>query len=252
MATAKSDFTSPLLFAFVAGLNILQAQEKASVKATNDGPAAIKNPADLKFKHESFTFVRIQYSGVRGRASWNVDYPDADRNFSDRFHKVTELKTEPEGKVLALTNSELKNHPFIYMAEGASMNLSDADSWGEAEWESFRAEMKRVFPEREAVELPIEHPLFHCFYVIREKAAGAQLQTWDGKPVQRCHLGARRRKHYRGLFDDRRRLMAVFCHNTDLGDGWEREDVSEYYFREFSLKKAYPMGINIVVFALTQ
>jgi hypothetical protein len=46
--------------------------------------------------------------------------------------------------------------------------------------------------------------------------------------------------------------MAIFCHNTDLADGWEREDVSEYYFREFSLKKAYPMGINIVVRALTQ
>ena len=27
---------------------------------------------------------------------------------------------------------------------------------------------------------------------------------------------------------------------------------SEYYFREFSLKRAYPMGINIVVYALTQ
>ena len=27
---------------------------------------------------------------------------------------------------------------------------------------------------------------------------------------------------------------------------------SEYYYREFSLKKAYPMGINIVVYALTQ
>ena len=58
--------------------------------------------------------------------------------------------------------------------------------------------------------------------------------------------------HYRGLFDDNGRLMAIFCHNTDLGDGWEREDVDEYYFREFSLKKAYPMGINIVIFALTQ
>jgi hypothetical protein len=58
--------------------------------------------------------------------------------------------------------------------------------------------------------------------------------------------------HYRGVFDDQGRLMAVFCHNTDLGDGWEREDVDEYYYREFSIKKAYPMGINIVVRALTQ
>ena len=58
--------------------------------------------------------------------------------------------------------------------------------------------------------------------------------------------------HYRGLFDDHGRLMAIFCHNTDLGDGWERQGENEYYIREFSLKKAYPMGINIVVYALTQ
>jgi Domain of unknown function (DUF4159) len=53
------------------------------------------------------------------------------------------------------------------------------------------------------------------------------------------------------LFDDKGRLMVILCHNTDLGDGWEREVESEYYLREFSLKKAYPMGINIVVYALT-
>ena len=30
--------------------------------------------------------------------------------------------------------------------------------------------------------------------------------------------------YYRGLFDDGGRLMAIFCHNTDLGDGWEHTD----------------------------
>ena len=45
--------------------------------------------------------------------------------------------------------------------------------------------------------------------------------------------------------------MVVICHNTDLGDGWEREGENEEYFREFSAKKAYPLGINIVVYAMT-
>jgi hypothetical protein len=46
-------------------------------------------------------------------------------------------------------------------------------------------------------------------------------------------------------------MIAIFCQNTDLADGWERDGENEYYTREFSLKKAYPMGINIVVYALT-
>ena len=56
--------------------------------------------------------------------------------------------------------------------------------------------------------------------------------------------------HYRGLSDDKGRLMAILCHNTDLGDGWEREGENEFYDREFVYPKAYPMGINIVVHAL--
>jgi hypothetical protein len=46
-------------------------------------------------------------------------------------------------------------------------------------------------------------------------------------------------------------MVAFICHNTDLGDGWEREGVAEWYFREFSEKKAYPLGINIVTYAMT-
>jgi hypothetical protein len=46
-------------------------------------------------------------------------------------------------------------------------------------------------------------------------------------------------------------MMVMICHNTDLGDGWEREGENEYYFREFSEKAAYPLGINIVFYAMT-
>ena len=128
------------------------------------------------------------------------------------------------------------------------------DFWGEAEWESFAAELKRVFPDLSPVEIPLNHPLFHCYYDIREKpqipnvALGTASQytgiTWERADA--------RQPHYRGLFNPKGRVMAVFCHNTDLGDGWEREGDNDYYFREFSRKKAYPLGINIIIYALSQ
>ena len=41
--------------------------------------------------------------------------------------------------------------------------------------------------------------------------------TWED------HGPGSREVHYRGIFDDKGRLMVIICHNTDLGDGWERE-----------------------------
>jgi hypothetical protein len=69
---------------------------------------------------------------------------------------------------------------------------------------------------------------------------GITWERWDAKEV-----------HYKGLFDDKGRMMAFIGHNTDLGDGWEREGEDPWYFKEFSEKKAYPLGINVVVYAMT-
>lgn len=263
--------TSLLLIALTVSSFVCRAQQEKDKPPTN-GPVPVRKLADLKFKHQSFTFVRIQYSDDRASPSWQNDFPDADLNFSAWFQKEIGLKTERDGKVMALTNAELKRYPFIYIVEGADMRLSTAeaqslrdyllgggflmvdDFWGEEAWARFSAQMKQVFPNRDPVELSIEHPVFHCYYDIREKpqvpnvmlGIGSQYTgvTWEREDAKE--------PHYRGLFDDNGRLMAIFCHNTDLGDGWEREGEDPYYFREFSLKKAFPMGINIVVYALTQ
>ena len=46
-------------------------------------------------------------------------------------------------------------------------------------------------------------------------------------------------------------MVALLCHNNDLGDGWEREGESPDYFRLYSEKFSYPKGINIVTYAMT-
>jgi hypothetical protein len=127
------------------------------------------------------------------------------------------------------------------------------DFWGEAQWLNMYGQLKRVLPEREPVELPLEHPIFHCVFDLKEKPQipnigrgtmsqydGVTWETYDSKEP-----------HYKGIFDDKGRVMVIICHNTDLGDGWDREGENEYYFREFSEKKAYPLGINIIFYAMT-
>jgi hypothetical protein len=243
-----------------------------------------------EFSHDIFTFVRIRYSsgygggyygggyGRRGRGrgygrgfsggNWATDYPDSDLNFSFRLHQLTSMKVDPEGRVLELTDPELFNYPFIYMLEPGRLVFSEEeveclrryllnggflmvdDFWGEAEWDNFYYEIKQVFPDREPVELPLSHQIFHAVFDLKEKPQIPSIGVALNYGVTYEREDART-PHYKALYDNKGRMMAIICHNTDLGDGWEREGENEWYFHEFSEKKAYPLGINIVFYAMT-
>ncbi len=45
--------------------------------------------------------------------------------------------------------------------------------------------------------------------------------------------------------------MVLLTHNTDNGDGWEREGEDDYYFHQFSEKAAYPLAINVLFYVMT-
>jgi hypothetical protein len=266
-----------LVLAFGAAL----AQRSAREIDERLGGEAPVWKVDPPFKKDVFTFVRIKYSvdGKHGYGRdpedrWRIDAPDSDLNFSFRLQQVTSLKVNPDGKVLEITDKELFDFPFIYIVEPGRLTFTDKevpilrryllnggflmcdDFWGDRDWENFSEELKRVFPDREAVELPMEHPIFHTVFDLKEKPQvpgaphGIQHQ-FTGITYERGHGPGSEEVHYRAIFDDKGRIMVMLCHNTDLGDGWEREGENEYYFREFSEKKAYPLGINIVVYAMT-
>lgn len=223
---------------------------------------------DERFKSDVFTFARVRYSDGGGwGGKWATDYPDSDLNFSYRLHELTALDVDPNGTIVELTDEALFDYPFIYVIEPGRMWLTEAevqglrkyllnggfmmvdDFWGEDEYVNFYDNIKRVFPDREPVELPLEHEIFHCVYDLKQKPQVPSIHAWQsGRTYERWDASE---VHYRGLFDDQGRMMAIICHNTDLGDGWEREGVSADYFKEMSEKWSYPMGINIVTYAMT-
>lgn len=235
---------------------------------------------DPHFKSDVFTFARVQYDSYGGRGwgrgggSWATDYPDSDFNFSYRLQQLTSLKVNPDPVIVRLTDEKLFDYPFLYMIEpGHGMTLGPDevaalrryllnggflmvdDFWGDEEYENFRQAIYPVL-NQDPVELPIEHEIFHNVYRLKEKpqVPNVQAALWgreSGVTWEQRAGNSGREVHYKGLHDPEGRLVAIICHNTDLGDGWEREGEDPWYFKEFAEKRAYPMGINIITYAMT-
>jgi len=233
----------------------------------------------LGFERDVFTFSRIRYSRGfggsrrRGGSDWRTDLPDADLNFSYRLQQMTSMKVDPDGRVLNLDDPDLAEYPWIYIVEAGGLHLSESealalrkyllnggflmfdDFWGDRAWQNVEREMKKVFPERSFSELPLTHPLYNAVFPIKSKGqvpnygTGEMSQytgvTWED------HDGDSKTVHHRVIADDKGRLMVFAAHNTDNGDGWEREGEYQYFFENFSEKISYPLGINIVFYAMT-
>ncbi len=270
-----------LAFALAMVIGLVAATRRTAREAESDSVGTPNWTNDPGFTRDVFTFVRIKYSdGGRGRyrywggRKWETDFPDSDLNLSFRLQQMTSLKVDPAGRVVEITDKELFDYPWVYLAEPGDLQFTEEevpllrkyllnggflmvdDFWGEAEWANFYREIKRVFPDREPVELEMDHPLFHCVFDIKETKNKMQVPnyrtgewsketgiTWEREDAQDVH--------FKAIYDDKGRMVVFIAHNTDNGDGWEREGEYKYYFKEFSEKKAYPLGVNVIFYAMT-
>jgi hypothetical protein len=242
------------------------------------------------FEDDVFTFARIIFqSNSRPRSGrawfrwlgWWVDYPDADLNFSYRLQQLTSIKTDPDARVIKLTDPMLSHYPLLYMEHAGYMRMNDDeivalrnfllnggalfvnDFWGSEEWNGFASEIKRVLPDRAWTDLTTDHPVFNCVYNLRGPMSRLQVPTiqfWNENydpndpqsELQTIFRGeGAKEMHVRALFDDRKRMMVLAIHNSDVSDGWEREGENELYFRRYSEQIAYPLGINIIFYLMT-
>ena len=237
-------------------------------------------PVDEKFPRDLFTFARIRYQSSgpeRSSYAWWTDFPDADLNMSYRLEQLTALKVNPEPEVLDITDPALFHYPWVFMSGAGNIVISDEearilrkylinggfmmvdDFWGQAEWDGVQRAMKKIFPDREPVDLPRSHPLFHCLFDLPDSLSlqtpnigWAMRNRYTGVTWEDNHAGGNTRDvHFRALLDDKGRMMVFFAHNTDNGDGWEEESSDPWFFTEFSEKKNYPLGFNIIFYIMT-
>jgi len=222
-----------------------------------------------------WTFARIQYSSweeqlraFRARYwsdPWAIDGPAAEQNLSRRLGRVTSIQVN-DPVTLTLGDERLWEYPWIYFVEPGNLRLTPTeveilrefllrggtatfdDFHGPTEFEVVRQELKKVFPEREIVKLPLDHPVFSAFYQLTEYPQIPGLGSFfNGVTWEKGGFEA-------GLYailDDHDRTMVLFNFNTDMGDGWEWSNAEDYPGYIKYTAQAYRMMINEIVYALT-
>jgi len=224
-----------------------------------------------------FVFARLMYppgpnDGYRGRfdgdwrlglSLWTQDYPRADRHFSRALRRLTRVQVRSVEQPVNLDEGDVFDWPWLYAVQVGEWGLTDAqaavlreyllrggffmadDFHGKLEETVFENAMKRVFPDRPIVEIPDSDQIFHTVFDLNDRfqvPGAAHLargyKGYDGK-------GA----HWRGIYDDKGRVMVAISFNSDLGDAWEYAD-DPFYPERFS-NLAIRVGVNDVVYAMT-
>ncbi len=189
---------------------------------------------------------RVKYEGG---GDWYSD-PGSLQNLAAYTARVTGMELDADERVVELDDPQLNALPLLYLTGHGRISLSDMqadrlrayletggflhvdDNYGLDE--HIRRELKRVFPEKDLLLVPLDHPVYHSWFSFPEGLP--KIHEHDNKPPAGY-----------GIFIGNR-LAIFYTHECDLGDGWE--DASVHNDPEWLREKALQMGTNILVYAL--
>tara|TARA_Y100000768_G_scaffold340878_1_gene285025 strand:- start:3672 stop:4349 length:678 start_codon:yes stop_codon:yes gene_type:complete len=204
-------------------------------------------PISVKIESE-FNITRLKYSGG---GDWYGD-PSSLPNLLKYIRNNTKIKTAENEIKAKIGDSKFFDNSYYYLTghgdvrftKDEQRKLREAllkggflhvdDNYGLDK--SFREEIKKIFPEKELVELPKNHKIFNIYYKLSNGLP--KIHEHDGNPAQAL-----------ALFDDGK-IILLYTYESDLGDGWEDINVHNVPFTKH--QSALKMGTNIVINYLTQ
>jgi hypothetical protein len=210
--------------------------------------AELRASAAVPASAPRLAIARLQYDGG---GDWYAN-PSSLPNLIKAIRERTSFVIDPtEGRV-TLLDERLWEYPFIHMTGHGNVTFSDAEVARLREYltrggflhiddnygldEHIRREMKKVFPDREFVDVPLSHPIYHVVYDFPKGVP--KIHEHDGKPARGF-----------GIFLGNR-LAVYYTWQSDLGNGWE--DVGTYPTDPPELhEQALRMGVNLFAYAVT-
>lgn len=209
--------------------------------------AAMFFPAPALAGGDPVRLARLRYSGG---GDWYND-PSAIPNLARHMNAGTNCRIAEEEDVVTLGSDDLFSHPFLFVTGHENIKFSSEeldrlrlyleeggfvyadDDYGLDKF--LRRELKRLYPDKDLVELPLDHGVYRSFFKFGEGWPKIH-EHYPGQP--RCY----------GLYV-KGRLALLYTYNTNISDGWADPGVHED--PEEVRRKAFEAGANIVIWALT-
>ncbi|HET54773.1 MAG TPA: DUF4159 domain-containing protein [Ignavibacteria bacterium] len=194
-----------------------------------------------------FQIARLKYNGG---GDWYND-PSAEVNLLNFVSEHTNIKTIPEYKFVELGSSEMFSYPFLFLTGHGNIVISSDESeklrtylnnggflYVDDDYgldNAFRREIRKVFPDKDLVELPFDYGLYHCLF--KFNYGPPKTHEHDNKPPQGF-----------GIFIDGR-LAVYYTYESNPSDGWT--DARVHNTPQDKREEALKFGANIVVWALS-
>ncbi len=203
-------------------------------QTTDNSPAAVE-------------LVRLKFGGGADWYNGPTELPNL-AAFAKSNAGIAAFST---GRFVEPASPEIFSFPFIFMCGHGNVFFTDREAANLRKYlenggfllvnddygldAAFRREMRKVFPDKEFVELPFDHSVYHYFFDF--PAGLPKIHEHDNKPPQGF-----------GIFVEGR-LVVFYAYESDIADGWD--DPSVHGDPEEKRTQALRMGTNILFFALT-
>lgn len=196
---------------------------------------------------QGLRITRLHYDGG---GDWYAN-PSSIPNLINFIAKNTNIPMDPQEYRVKISDTDLYNHPYLYMTGHGNVKLSKEETFKLRHYlnsggflhaddnygmdKSFRREMKKVFPNKEWVELPHDHPIFSNYFSF--DTGLPKIHKHDERPAQALAL------FHNG------RMIVLYTYESDLGDGWE--DLEVHSDGKLKHESALKMGANILIYAFS-
>ncbi|MBU2018697.1 MAG: DUF4159 domain-containing protein, partial [Bacteroidetes bacterium] len=168
-----------------------QGTYQLAVLKYNGGGDYYANPTSLP------NLIKFCNQNLNTKISSNVPYVEA---ASSDLYSYPFVHMTGHGNVIFSTIEAENLRKYCY--GGGFLHIDD--NFGMDEF--IRIELKKVFPGKEMIELPFNHPIFH--------------QKYDFNGLPKIHEHDNKRAQAFGIIENGR-LVCLYTYETDLGDGWE-------------------------------